>query len=417
VDDEKNECSAPKKIMNEWQQFLSQLSQELGPEVVKKWVPGLIRFDAANIYLEARDSFQISWFEEHVRPRLKGLLNHNQRPIKVHLVTEKPSVVKKEESRTLSFNADPIDPEMTLENFIPAEPNLVAHRLLSEPSPFNPIYLYGPKGAGKTHLLMGNAIALQKSGKRVFFVRAETFTEHVVQAIRLGQMQEFRKIYRDMDALIIDDIDIFSRKTATQEEFFHTFNTLHTIGKLILISAHVPPPQLHEVEPRLISRFEWGISLEVGKTPSLPILRNKSALWRMDLSEEMFHWLVEKFPKNPIQALQALAIRSKGGTITPLIAERLLKDLLEKEAENALTPERIIKSVAAKYGITTEDILGKSQMRGVAFPRQIAMYLCREKLKIAYQKIGDIFDRDHSTVMSSIKQIQKAVEEKEIDPM
>ena len=403
--------------MNEWQQFLSQLSQELGPEVVKKWVPGLIRFDAGNIYLEARDSFQISWFEEHVRPRLKGLLNHNQRPIKVHLVTEKSSAAKKEEPRALSFNADPIDPEMTLENFVPEEPNLVVYRLLSEASPFNPIYLYGPKGAGKTHLLMGAAIALEKSGKRVFFVRAETFTEHVVQAIRLGQMQEFRKIYRDIDALIIDDIDIFSRKTATQEEFFHTFNTLHTIGRLILISANVPPPQLHEVEPRLISRFEWGISLEVGKTSPLPILKKKAALWRMDLGEEIFKWLVEKFPKNPIQALQALALRSKGGPITTLIGERLLKDLLEKEAENALTPERIIKSVAAKYGITSEDILGKSQMRGVALPRQIAMYLCRERLKIAYQKIGDIFGRDHSTVMSSIKQIQKAVEEKEIDSL
>jgi chromosomal replication initiator protein len=403
--------------VKEWQQFLWQLEQELGPEVVKKWVPGLIRFDAANIYLEAKDSFQISWFEEHVRPRLKGLVNHNQRPIKVHLLTEKSGATKKEETRSLSFSPDPIDPEMTLENFIPEQPNLVAFRLLSETSPFNPIYLYGPKGAGKTHLLMGTAIALQKSGKRVFFVRAETFTEHVVQAIRLGQMQEFRKIYRDIDALIIDDIDIFSRKAATQEEFFHTFNTLHTIGRLILISANVPPPQLHEVEPRLISRFEWGISLEVGKTSPLPILKQKAALWRMDLSEELTDWLIVKFPKNPITALQALALRSKGNNLSCLVAEKLLRDLLEKEAENALTPERIVKSVAARYGITSEDILGKSQMKGVALPRQIAMYLCREKLKLPYQKIGDIFGRDHSTVMSSIKQIQKSVEEKQIDSL
>lgn len=403
--------------MKEWDQFLSQLSQELGPEVVTKWVPELLRFDAANVYLGAKDSFQISWFEEHVRPRIKGLVNHNQRPIKVHLVSEKTGTLKKEEPRGLSFSADPIDPEMTLENFIPSEQNLVVHKLLSDHSPFNPIYLYGPQGVGKTHLLMGTAIALKKSGKRVFFVRAETFTEHVVQAIRLGQMQEFRKVYRDIDALIIDDIDIFSRKAATQEEFFHTFNTLHTLGRLILISANVPPTQLHEVEPRLISRFEWGISLEVVKSSSLAILKRKAALWKMDLSEELTEWLLGKFPKNPILALQALAFRTKGGSLTPTIAERLLKDLLEKEAENALTPERIVKGVAAHYGITSEDILGKSQMRGVALHRQVAMYLCREKLKLPYQKIGDIFGRDHSTVMSSIKQIQKAVEEKQIESL
>lgn len=402
--------------MKEWEQFLSELSQELGSDVVKKWVPELLRFDAANIYLEAKDSFQISWFEEHIRPRLKELVNHNERPLKVHLVSEKwgPSK-KKEELQSLSFSADPIDLEMTLENFISSEQNLVVHKLLSDTSTFNPIYLYGSKGVGKTHLLMGTAIALQKNGKRVFFIRAETFTEHVVQAIRLGQMQEFRKVYRDIDALIIDDIHIFSRKAATQEEFFHTFNTLHTLGRPILISANVPPSQLHEVEPRLISRFEWGISLEVVKSNPFAILKKKGALWKMELSEEFTDWLTQKFPQNPVLALQALALRSKIASFNIPLAERLLKDLLEKEKENSLTPEKIVKSVAAHYGITSEDLLGKSQMRGVAFPRQIAMYLCREKLKLPFQKIGDIFSRDHSTVMSSIKQIQKAVEDKKVE--
>lgn len=403
--------------MKEWHQFLLQLSQELGPEIVRKWVPPLLRFDAGNIYLEAGDSFQISWFEEHVRPRLKGLVNSNQRPIKVHLVSEKNRAEKREEPRKLSFSPDPIDPEMSLENFIPCESNLVAYKLLSENSPFNPIYLYGQNGVGKTHLLMGAALRLQKSGKRIFFARAETFTEHVVQAIRLGQMQEFRKVYRDIDALIIDDIHIFSKKAATQEEFFHTFNTLHTMGLLILISANVPPTQLHEVEPRLISRFEWGISLEVGKSEVAAILKHKAALWKFELDAGMGSWLLEKFPKNPIMALQALVLRSKGSPVTLAVAEKLLKDLLAKEQENALTPEKIVKQIAAHYGITSEDILGKSQIRGVALPRQMAMYFCREKLKLPFQKIGEIFDRDHSTVMSSIKQIQKGIEENKIDSL
>jgi chromosomal replication initiator protein len=402
--------------MEAWQQFLTQLQKELGSAVVQEWVPRVARFDAGNLYLEARDSFQISWFEEHVRPRLKGFLNNNQRPIKIHITTvNKGTASKRDEPRILSFKPSPIDPEMTLENFVPSQQNLVVYKLLIEPNPFNPIYLYGPKGVGKTHLLMGTALALQKSGKRVFFIRAETFTEHVVQAIRLGQMQEFRKIYRDIDVLIIDDIDIFSRKAATQEEFFHTFNTLHTMGRLILISANVPPMQLSEVEPRLISRFEWGISLGVEKSDTRLILEKKAALWNMTLTPELLEFLLSKFPKDPILALQALALRCKGPPPSILVAERLLKDLLEKEQENALTPDKIVKSVAAHYGITGEDLLGKSQMREYALPRQVAMYLCRERLKMPFQKIGELFKRDHSTVMGSVKQIQKAIEEKKIE--
>lgn len=398
--------------MEAWHQFLSQLEQELGPDAVRKWIPKLVRFDAANIYLEAADSFQSAWFEEHVRPRLKGLLNNNQRPIKIHLGPEKKTPHQKENSPRLSFSPDPIDPEMSLENFIPSAPNLVAYKLLTENSPFNPIYLHGPEGSGKTHLLMGAANALQKSGKKVFFVRAETFTGHVVQAIRLGQMQEFRKVYRDIDALIVDDVHVFSRKAATQEEFFHTFNTLHTSGQLILLSADIPPMQLSEIEPRLISRFEWGIALGLKPSDPKAILEKKAVLWKMACSEEVIQFLLANFPKNPILALQALALRSKGAPLSPLLAERLLKDLLEKEKENLLTPEKIIKAIADHYGITSGDLLGKSQIREYALPRQVAMYYCREKLKMPFQKIGELFGRDHSTVMSSVKQIGKNIEEK-----
>lgn len=401
--------------MKEWQQFLSELEQELGSKIVQQWIPKVLRFDAGNLYLEARDSFQATWFEEHVRPRLKTFINNNGRAIKVHLAAEKKGTSYKEEPRLLSFSQSPIDSEMTLENFVPSPENLVAYKLLAESSPFNPIYLYGPTGVGKTHLLMGAALVLKKMGKRVFYVKAETFTEHVVQAIRLGQMQDFRKIYRDIDALIIDDIDTFSRKTATQEEFFHTFNTLHTSGRLILLSANVSPTHLTEVEPRLISRFEWGISLRVGKGDTRQILEKKAKIWNMALPQELLEFILEKFPKNPVMALQALLLRSKGSPVSPLVAEKLLKDLIEKEQENALTPERIIKSVAGHYGITSEDILGKSQMREYAVPRQVSMYLCREQLKMPFQKIGRLFDRDHSTVMSSVRQIQKAIEEKKIE--
>jgi len=399
--------------MKEWEQFLSRLEEEMGS--LREWTPKVVRFDAGNLYLEARDSFQLNWFEEHIRPRLKGFLNYNQRPIKVHVGAEKKGAFKKEERRPLSFSADPLDLEMALENFLPSEQNLVAYQLLTEMNSFNPIYLYGPSGVGKTHLLMGTALALQKKGKRVFFVRAATFTEHVVQAIRLGQMQQFRKVYRDIDALAIDDIHLFSRKTATQEEFFHTFNTLHMMGRLILISANGPPMQLSEIEPRLLSRFEWGISLGLKQSDPSLILEKKAALWKMPLTEELKQFLLEKFPRNPILALQALTLRSKGTLVHCAMAERLLADLLEKERENQLTPEKLIREVASHYGVTSADLLGKSQTRECALPRQVAMYLCRKRLKMPFQAIGRLFGRDHSTVMSSVKQIQKGIEEKKID--
>ncbi len=404
--------------MKEWQQFIKELERQLGRESVDKWCPKCVRFDAGNIYLEAKDTFQVNWFEEYAQHKLKGLFNQNGRPIKIHFLKElKKEPPKKSLSNNFTINEDPIDPQLTLENFITSKENLVIHKILKEDSPFNPIYIYGPKGVGKTHLLMGTALHYKKQGKRVFFVKATSFTEHVVQAIRLAEMQAFRKIYRDIDVLIIDDVNIFSKKNATQEEFFHTFNTLHTMGKPIILSATHPPIELQEIEPRLISRFEWGISLELSQSNLHEILHSKASIWQFTLSEQLRNWLISSFPKNPILALQALIFRSKGVTPSLIFAEKILKDLLEKEKQESLTPEKIIKKVAAHYGITSEDLLGKSQMKTIALPRRVAMYYCRQNLKLTFQAIGKVFSKDHSTVMSSCKQIQKDLDEKKINPL
>lgn len=412
MDDEKNESEHfVEKGMREWNEFLVFLRQELGEDVVQKWMPKLIRFDAANIYLEA-DSFQITWFEEHVRPRLKGLVNANHRPIKIHFLTEKKQELPPQPPP--SFLSDPLDSALSLATFIPSKANQIALELLQDNTPgFNPIYLYGPKGSGKTHLLMGAAALMQQKGKKVFFVRAETFTEHVVWAMRQGLMLFFRKVYREIDALLIDDIHIFARKTATQEEFFHTFNTLHTAGKPIILSASCPPSQLQEIEPRLISRFEWGLPLKIERSDPTAILQQKALQWKTPLSESLTQWLIDTFPEDPILPFHALLLRAKGAPLHIDGAKTLLQDLLAKQ--ESLTPEQIVKWVAAHYGITSEDIFGKSQMKGIALPRQVAMYFCREKLKLPFQKIGALFGRDHSTVMSSIKLVEKGIADKTID--
>lgn len=422
VDDKKNEGLSRHFDMKIWNSFLAQLERELGSETVAKWVRPLkiLRFDAQNLYLEAQDSFQVSWFEEHIRPRLKRMLiNNNQHPIRVHLFLpfqeKKEKVKEKKSSSTFLITPDSLDPECTFENFLTSQENEMAFRILSEVS-YNPIFLYGPKGSGKTHLLMSAALSLQKKGQKVFFVRAETFTEHVVQAMRLGFMQEFRKIYREIDTLFIDDIHIFSKRSATQEEFFHTFNTLHTTGRQIILSSNFSPSRLKEIEPRLISRFEWGISIGIQKGDMGRILEKKAVLWQFPLSKELESYLLKAFPENPLLALQALVLRAKKEEVmTPSVAEQLLSDLFEKTHAEALTSEKIIKAVAAHYSLKSEDLLSKSQLREIALARQVAIYLCRERLKLPFQKIGELFGKDHSTIMASSEKIRKKAEKKEID--
>lgn len=433
--------------MKLWESFLEQQEGELGLETVNKWLRPLkvVRFDACNLYLEAKDPFHILWFEEHIRPKVKTqLVNGSQKRIKVHIsVSGEPP--KKRRSKNspeasptaprFSLSFDPLDPHCSFENFIVTEANLLPFRLLckitgfdpyagdaSELATFNPIYIHGSCGTGKTHLLMAAAKILKEKGLNVIYVRGETFTDHVVTAIRAGEMSQFRQTYRNSDVLMIDDVDIFSRKTATQEELFHTFNALHLAGKQILLTANTPPGELQLIEPRLISRFEWGVVLpldqlkreEVGQ-----LLEKKTRALQFPLHPKAIAFLIETFAsgtKSLHRALQALMLRSHISpqqTSTQLSIPQIrhvLADLILEEEQAALTPAKIIQVVAEYFGIRSEDILGKAQTRDCVLPRQVAMFLCRSELKLSFIKIGEIFTRDHSTVMSSVKAIQKAIE-------
>lgn len=428
--------------MQAWDSFLEKQQMQMGEETVDRWLRPLkiVHFDAGNLYLEAESSFQIDWFEEHVRPEArKSLLNNNFRPIKVHLTctgTSSPKeMANKHPSRPIEFSftltRDPLLPEYTKENFLFTPSNRIIERLLeqtvsgSDPS-FNPIFFYGGPGLGKTHLLQALASELQKNRANVLYVRAETFTENLVRAIRSGNVAPFRSAYRNIDVLLVDDVEHFGRKTATQEEFFHTFNSLHNRGKQIILSANVPPGSLSHIEPRLISRFEWGLSLPIIKPEpeELPIIVDRlSKRLGLILSEASDRFLIEQFSGNLSsirKALDALYMRASSSKrpLTPNKIALILKDLLEKETKEVVSPEKILAHTAELYGIGIQEILSKSQTQECVVPRQVAMFLCRNRLKMPFTKIGEYFHRDHSTVIAGVKNIEEKMlaKDKEIGP-
>lgn len=451
--------------MQAWEKFLSLQDAELGVETVNKWLRSLQveRFDACNLYLKASSSFQILWFEEHIRKKAQAsLFNNNQKKISIHLSEESshktelsPKELTRVESKLLREKPNPLeqfsitfdapDPNCRFDAFVPSKSNPLPHKILfqiagydeelkkitplkNEPALYNPLYLYGCKGSGKTHLLMATAQAMLTHGLSVIYVRAETFTDHVVSAIRAGEMSKFRQMYRNVDVLIIDDVHIFSRKWATQEELFHTFNALHVEGKQMIFSGNVLPMEFQNIEPRLTSRFEWGIVLPL-ESPQKEDLRKiliaKTQVLNYLIGPKIIEFLLETFSSSSkalTRALEALILRIhlKGARLRisptqltiPFVRQQL-EDLILLEQDAALTPEKIIQNTAGFFGIRPEDILGKAQSRDCALPRHLAMYLCRTQLKIPYMKIGDLFGKDHSTVMSSVKLIQKGLDSNE----
>jgi chromosomal replication initiator protein len=435
--------------MQAWYEFLQTLEEKLSKTAVDKWIRPLkiIRFDACNLYLEPHDPFQIGWLEEHLLPiAKKSFVNANGHPIKLHISSgEKKSLPLEAISNVdlapafqpLTFESDPILPFCTFEQFVASEKNkrpfvsfarLLGWNALTNKEEearesCNPIYLYGPAGSGKTHLLMAAAHFLRSKKKKVLYVKGETFTAHVVNAIRAGVMTEFRRAYRGIDVLIIDDVGIFGRKNATQEELFHTFNTLHVDGKQILLSAHIHPRLLEYIEDRLISRFEWGITLplEKGDDPVVlaEVLKSRSNFYNLPLKKNLQEYLLKHFTSKTTlcRALHVLKTskEEKSSVMELSSLEPLLKKLFEDNAKAALTPEKILDFVSTTFGIRSEDLLSKSKLRESVLPRQIAMYVLREELHLPFMKIGDIFHRDHSTVMSSIKLITQGIASQDPD--
>ncbi len=434
--------------MQAWEDFLQKQEDLLGKQTVNQWLRSLkiLHFDATNLYLEAADAFHMLWFEEHARPLVKThLLNNNSRTIKVHIHVPDNAITKKkhktEQRVVFAPVADKLDSLATLANFIPAKANEVIMRLCCELTGVdpislrftstpnlancNPIFLWGKSGTGKTHLLMALTHLFSQRGLKALFVRAETFTEHVISAIRSSEMQKFRAIYRHVDALLIDDVHVFMRKDATQEELFHLFNTLHLSSKQIILSSNVPPFQLEEIEPRLISRFEWGIVLQLNELTEIErkkLLAHCCKIRNFPLTEKICSFLVHAFPNNHslLRAFEALLLRIylqdkhfRPDKLQLGQVETMLADLIQFEQKKTLNKDTILSAVAAYFDMDPAEIIGKSQSQRHTFPRQISIYLCRVLLKLPFTQIGKIFSRDHSTAVTAVKQIKIKLENRD----
>ena len=415
--------------MKAWFDFVKTQEKSLGEVAIKKWLLPLqiVKFDARNLYLETEDSFKVAWFEEHIRGKLKGFKNNNDQIIQVHIkLLGKEEKKKKKFSfyAPSSYEQDALLPHTTLENFFPTEGTWEAWKICKlllekkQEISFNPILLYGPTKVGKTHLLCSLARLLQKEAKKVFYVKADTFTSHVVRAIQGGGMQNFRTTYRNIDTLIVDDIHVFKNKAATQEEFFHTFNTLHTQGKQIILSSLEAPSNL-QIEPRLISRFQWGLVLPMHAPKQeelISIIKQRAESLCFPLKEEVLSFLLKKFQKNIsllFRALDALVLRSPKGISCDLFtAQKLLQDLLQEE-KTLFTPSYFLEKVCTYFKISKDQLLGNSQKMEISIPRQIAMYLLRTTKEMPFAKIGELFQRDHSTVMSSIRKVEQKISKKD----
>ena len=321
-----------------------------------------------------------------------------------------------------------LNAKYTFDTFVIGSSNRFAHAaavaVAEQPAKaYNPLFVYGGSGLGKTHLLhaIGHYARTLYKGTRVRYVSSEEFTNEFINSIRDDKSSAFQRRYRDIDILLVDDIQFLSGKVQTQEEFFHTFNTLHNANKQIVITSDLAPKQLQDFEDRMRSRFEWGLTTDV-QPPDLEtriaILRKKNAQERLQAPPEVLEFIASKVSSN-IRELEGALIRvtafaSLNRSAVDLgLAELVLKDLFPAEAGPEITAAEIMTMSAAYFGVTVDDLCGTSRSRVLVTARQIAMYLCRELTDLSLPKIGQAFGgRDHTTVMHADRKIRQLIGER-----
>ncbi|MFC6287017.1 chromosomal replication initiator protein DnaA [Nocardioides sp. GCM10027113] len=321
-----------------------------------------------------------------------------------------------------------LNPKYTFETFVIGSSNRFPHAAAvavaeAPGKAYNPLLVYGDSGLGKTHLLhaIGHYVRSLYTGAKVRYVSSEEFTNEFINAIRDDRQDRFKRRYRDVDVLLIDDIQFLEGKTQTQEEFFHTFNTLHNANKQIVLTSDRPPKRLEALEDRLRNRFEWGLITDV-QPPDLEtriaILRKKAAMDRLTAPPDVLEFIASKIQTN-IRELEGALIRVTAFAnlnrqeVDMTLAEIVLKDLIPEGGEPEITAGLIIAQTAAYFGLSIEELTGPSRGRHLVMARQIAMYLCRELTDLSLPKIGAQFgNRDHTTVMYADRKINQLLAER-----
>jgi chromosomal replication initiator protein len=427
-----------------WSSAQEHLRSKLNADTFKLWFAPLraTALDSNAIVLEVSNDFCEVWLKDNYMGLLQDVLSLAAgRPLQVKFKVGSASAVastpakefvaknkaidpapeRNSGSNELSFN-----PKNTFETFVVGNNNNFAHAaaLAVAQSPgksYNPLFLYGGVGLGKTHLLhaIGHYVANHRRGARVGYVSSEKFTNEYIDGIQNNQLVRFRKKYRQTDVLLIDDIQFLAGKERIQEEFFHTFNALHENHKQIVLTCDRPASEIQNLEHRLVSRFEWGLVTDL-QPPDvemrLAILNKKAQLMGVVLSEDVMNFLANRIRTN-IRRLEGALIRVAsyasltGKKLSVEVVENLLREILHEEGRYSVNVEVIQKKVAEHFDIRLADMTSKRRPENIAFPRQIAMFLTRQMTENSLATIGEAFGgRDHGTVLHACRLVKDRME-------
>ncbi|MAT41560.1 MAG: chromosomal replication initiator protein DnaA [Anaerolineaceae bacterium] len=421
-----------------WQNLISQLQKEMSKAAFDTWVRSaeLVSFENEVFTIGVQNAYARDWLESRLSSTitrlLTGMMNtpitvqftvwHKETQIEKNIQTEIPQTNTSFLNKNDLILSNPINSRYSFNNFVVGASNRLAHAacmaVAENPArAYNPLFLYGGVGLGKTHLLHAIGNTAINNGLRVLYVSSEEFTNDLINAIRSHNTQSFRERYRSIDVMLIDDIQFIAGKESTQEEFFHTFNTLHGQDKQIVISSDRPPKAMNTLEERLRSRFEWGLIVDI-QPPDLEtrtaILRSKAERTGRKVPNEILDVIARQIQSN-IRELEGALTRVlayadlSNQTLSVDLVNVALADLLPKR-EN-LEPNHILSLVANEFGVDQGRMLGRERSRDIALPRQVAMYLLREEANISLPQIGETLGgRDHTTVMYACEKVADMIE-------
>ncbi len=424
-----------------WPAAQEKLRSMLSADIFNLWfAPLRVReLDQNSITLDVQNEFCEVWLKENYLSLLQDVLAHitsHKLQVKFAISNQPVAVVSSPASgksksaeapaSRLSLEEQGFNPKYTFESFVVGGNNNFAHSaaLAVAQAPgksYNPLFLYGGVGLGKTHLLhaIGQQVAQARKGARVAYVSSEKFTNEFIDAIQNNLLVKFRKKYRQTDVLLIDDIQFLAGKERIQEEFFHTFNALHESHKQIVLTCDRPASEIQNLEVRLVSRFEWGLVTDL-QPPDvevrLAILQKKARVMGVEIPQEVINFLANRIRTN-IRRLEGALIRVAsyasltGKKLNIEVVEGLLREVLHEEGRFSINIEVIQKKVAEHYDIRLADMTSKRRPENIAFPRQVAMFLSRQLTESSLNTIGEAFGgRDHGTVIHACRLVKDRME-------